>query len=334
MSATPTASWPNQASSNVVAGGARDTTRATMTETTLPASSAGPTTAQPGITLAIVGVGLIGGSFAAALKQTGTVRCVLGVGRAPASLEKAQAMGLIDEVVDAEAAARRADLIVLAVPVGAMQAVLARMAPHLSAHAVLTDAGSTKVDVVAAARAALGARIGQFVPGHPIAGAETSGPDAAQAGLYRGKQVVLTPLPENAPEAIERVTRAWQACGARVRTMQAAQHDDVLGAVSHFPHLLAAAYMTQMMRSPEAALRLDMAGSGFRDFTRIAAGSPEMWRDIFLSNAQPLRAEVRALREMLDEWDSALARADGATLETLLDDAARARRDWQLSREA
>lgn len=305
-----------------------------MVDCRLPASPPdGAHASMQPITLAVVGVGLIGGSFAQALRQTGCVRRVLGVGRQAASLNTAMDLGLIDEVVDAQVAAAQADLVLLAVPVGAMHQVLATLAPSLGAHVVLTDAGSTKTDVVQAARDALGARVRQFVPGHPIAGAETSGPQAARASLYQGKQVVLTPLQENPPAAVAFVTRAWQACGAVVRTMSACEHDQVLGSVSHLPHLLSAIYMAQVAAADNATLRLDMAGSGFRDFTRIAAGSPEMWRDIVLSNAQVLRDEMGAVRRLMDEVDDALSRGDAASLESLFDVAARARRAWQSSRE-
>jgi len=288
---------------------------------------------QPACTLAVVGVGLIGGSFAAALRAQGLTARILGVGRNAASLEQARVLGLIDEVVGLEQAAARADLIFLAVPVGSMQQALTVMAPHLRDSTVLTDAGSTKSDVVAAARAALGDRVGQFVPGHPIAGAAATGPQAAHASLYAGKQVVLTPLPENTPECIGQVQRAWQACGARLHTMTPAAHDRALGSVSHLPHLLAAVYMAQVAATPDATDRLALAGTGFRDFTRIAAGSPEMWHDIFLANAHAVRAELADVRALLDQMDRALAQGDGASLTSLLQYAAEARRAWQTARE-
>lgn len=305
-----------------------------MPDSRLPVAPSGSVHA-PGapLTLAIVGVGLIGGSFSQALRQTGCLRRVLGVGRQPASLQTAMDLGLIDEVVDAQVAAAQADLVMLAMPVGAMRQVLGTMAPFLGKLTVLTDAGSTKMDVVQAAREALGDRVGQFVPGHPIAGAETSGPQSARASLYQGKQIVLTPLAENPPAAVALVTRAWEACGASVRTMTALEHDQVLGSVSHLPHLLSAIYMAQVAGADNAALRLDMAGSGFRDFTRIAAGSPEMWRDIVLSNAQVLRTEMHAVRKLMDDVDDALSRGDIAALESLFEVAAGARRAWQSSRE-
>ncbi|ARP95738.1 prephenate dehydrogenase [Bordetella genomosp. 13] len=283
---------------------------------------------QPSV-LAVVGVGLIGGSFAAALRRAGRVGRVLGVGRNAQSLQRAVDLGLIDEAVSAEEAARRADMIMLATPVGSLGAVLARMRPHLRAGTVLTDAGSTKAEVVEAARAALGDRLSCFVPGHPIAGAERTGPEAADALLYQGRTVVLTPLPENPPEALDAVRAAWQACGAAVIDMDADTHDRVLASVSHMPHLLSAVYMAQVAAAPDAAQRLALAGSGFRDFTRIAAGSAEMWRDIFLSNRPALLAELAEVRTMLDQAEAALRQGDGATLHDMLEHAASARRNWR-----
>lgn len=279
--------------------------------------------------LAVVGVGLIGGSFAAALRRAGQVGRVLGVGRNAQSLARAVELGLIDEAASAEEAAARADLILLATPVGGLADALSRMRAHLRPGTVLTDAGSTKVEVVAAARAALGDRIAQFVPGHPIAGAERTGPEAADADLYRKRTVILTPLAENGEPSLDLVRRAWQACGADVIDMDADAHDRVLASVSHLPHLLSAVYMEQVAEAADAATRLALAGSGFRDFTRIAAGSPEMWRDIFLSNRDAMLAELADVRAVLDRAERAIADGDGAALLTLLDTAARARRNWR-----
>lgn len=279
--------------------------------------------------LAVVGVGLIGGSFAAALRRAGQVGRVLGVGRNAQSLARAVELGLIDEAASAEEAAARADLILLATPVGGLGDVLSRMRAHLRSHTVLTDGGSTKAEVVEAARVALGDRVAQFVPGHPIAGAERSGPEAADAGLYRKRTVILTPLAENGESSLELVRRAWQACGADVIDMDADAHDRVLASVSHLPHLLSAVYMEQVAEAADAATRLALAGSGFRDFTRIAAGSPEMWRDIFLSNRDAMLAELADVRAVLDRAERAIADGDGAALLTLLDTAARARRNWR-----
>ncbi|MCP1404838.1 prephenate dehydrogenase [Achromobacter insolitus] len=279
--------------------------------------------------LAVVGVGLIGGSFAAALRRAGQVGRVLGVGRNAQSLARAIELGLIDEAASAEEAAARADLILLATPVGGLADALARMRAHLRPGTVLTDAGSTKLEVVAAARAALGDRVAQFVPGHPIAGAERTGPEAADAGLYRKRTVILTPLGENALPSLDLVRRAWQACEADVIDMDADAHDRVLASVSHLPHLLSSVYMAQVAEAADAPTRLGLAGSGFRDFTRIAAGSPEMWRDIFLSNRDAMLAELADVRAMLDRAERAIAEGDGAALLTLLDTAARARRGWR-----
>lgn len=279
--------------------------------------------------LAVVGVGLIGGSFAAALRRAGQVGRVLGVGRNAASLARAVELGLIDEAVSAEDAAARADLVLLSTPVGGLKNVLARMLPHLGAATVLTDAGSTKVEVVEAARDALGERIGRFVPGHPIAGAERTGPDAADADLYERRTVILTPLAENADASIDLVRRAWQACGATVIDMDAQAHDRVLASVSHLPHLLSSVYMEQVATAADAKTRLDLAGSGFRDFTRIAAGSPEMWRDIFLSNRDAMLAELTEVRAVLDRAERAIAQGDDTALLALLDTAAQARRNWR-----
>ncbi|MPS79109.1 MAG: prephenate dehydrogenase/arogenate dehydrogenase family protein [Achromobacter sp.] len=279
--------------------------------------------------LAVVGVGLIGGSFAAALRQAGQVGRVLGVGRNAASLARAVELGLIDEAVSAEDAAKRADIVLLSTPVGGLKNVLSCMLPHLGAATVVTDAGSTKAEVVDAAREALGDQVGRFVPGHPIAGAERTGPEAADAALYRGRTVILTPLPQNSAESIDLVRRAWQACGASVINMDADAHDRVLASVSHLPHLLSAVYMEQVATAADARTRLDLAGSGFRDFTRIAAGSPEMWRDIFLSNRDAMLAELADVRAVLDRAERAIADGDDAALLALLDSAAQARRNWQ-----
>ncbi len=278
--------------------------------------------------LAVIGVGLIGGSFAAALRQAGQVGEVLGVGRQTRSLERARELGLIDRAVSLQEAAAQADLIMIAVPVGATRATLEALAPHLGARTVVTDAGSTKQDVIAAARVALGERIAQFVPGHPIAGSEQNGPDAAQPDLYAARTVILTPIDENRSVDIEFVHRAWALCGARVRSMDAATHDTVLASVSHVPHLLAFAYMAQVAAAPNAALRLEIAGSGFRDFTRIAGGSPDMWRDIFLANRDAILGETAAVRGMLDALEHAVRSGDAAGLESMLQSVSHARRGW------
>lgn len=279
--------------------------------------------------LAVVGVGLIGGSFSAALRRAGVVGRVVGVGRNAGTLAQARAIGLIDEVMTAAEAAAAADVLMLSTPVGAMPALLAEMAPYLRPQAVVTDGGSTKQDVIAAARQGLGERIAQFVPGHPIAGSEQSGPQAARADLYAGRQVILTPLPENRSADVELIREAWQACGARVTLMPAEQHDRVLASVSHLPHFLAFAYMAQVSEAGDAALRLETAGSGFRDFSRIAGSSPEMWRDIFLANREALLREMAEVGAVLDAMTRALREDDAAYLQKVLEQASQVRRCWE-----
>lgn len=278
--------------------------------------------------LAVVGVGLIGGSFAAALKATGAAGRVLGVGRQPATLQRAQSLRLIDQAVTLEQALEQADVIMLATPVGAIGPLLETMAPMLRKDTIVTDAGSTKCDVVAAARAALGSKLSQFVPGHPIAGAEQEGPESADADLYRDRTVVLTPLDETADEALSRITTAWQRCGARVLTMAPDVHDTVLASVSHVPHFLSSVFMWQVARAEDSDLRLSLAGSGFRDFTRISAGSPEVWRDIFLANRTAVLAELDQVRGALTQAEQALQAGDGPALLDFLERAALARRFW------
>lgn len=277
--------------------------------------------------VAVVGVGLIGGSFALGLKAAGAVREVMGVGRRPETVEEARRLGLVDRIGTLEEAGS-ADLVLLAAPVMQTEALLAALGPHLAPRTVVTDAGSIKGEVIAAAKRALGASIGQFVPGHPIAGSDESGPRAARADLYRQRTVVLTPLPENAPAAVDRVRSAWGACGARIEPMSALQHDAVFASVSHLPHLIAFAYMAAVARSDDAATRLTLAGSGFRDFTRIAASHPEMWRDIALGNREALLGELGRFRKLLDLVEARLAARDGAALERLFEEASAARRRW------
>jgi prephenate dehydrogenase len=271
--------------------------------------------------LAIVGAGLIGGSFALALKQAGAVGEVLGVGRSAASLNTAVEHGLIDRAVD-WAAAGQADCILLAIPVGDTGAVLAQLAPHLKAGAIVTDAGSTKANVVATARVALGARFADFVPGHPIAGSERSGPAAARADLYRGKRVVLTPQTDTRADALATVRALWEAAGAQVELLDAAQHDRVFAAVSHLPHLAAFALVDELAQRADGDTFFRFAASGFRDFTRIAGSSPEMWRDIALANREALLVELDAYLAALQTLRQAV---DGQDSEALLDIFSRAR---------
>ncbi|MFA7438578.1 prephenate dehydrogenase [Castellaniella sp.] len=279
--------------------------------------------------LAVVGAGLIGGSFAAALRRVGQVGHVLGVGRTPAALQRARELGLIDEAVDLEQAAARADLILLATPIRAMGQVLQVLAPVLRQQTLITDAGSTKQDVAHMARTHLGPCSSQFIPGHPIAGSEVAGPEAADAMLFHGRKVVLTPFEETPGVRLHHLIRVWEACGARVQLMTPEMHDRALASVSHLPHFLSAAYMAQVVRSADADVRLNLAGTGFRDFTRIAAGSAEVWRDIFLSNRSALLGELDEFMLVLQQLRASLQDpSDPEALEALLEQAALARRFW------
>lgn len=277
-------------------------------------------------TLAVIGVGLIGGSFALALKAAGAVRRVIGVGRDPANVRRALARGAIDAAQpDAGAAAAEADFVLVATPVGAMPGIFAQIAPRLAPGAVVTDGGSTKADVCAAARVGLRERSAQFVPAHPVAGSDASGVAAAAADLYRGREVIITPLPENPPAALARVRAAWQACGARVTEMTPTAHDAVLAAVSHLPHLLSFALMREIAQRADARGILAHAGSGFREFTRLAASNAEMWRDICLANRAPLLGELRRYQDALARLGAMLEQGDAAALERTFAEARAAR---------
>lgn len=277
--------------------------------------------------LTVIGVGLIGGSFALALKRSGAVGRVVGAGRGAANLEYALGRGIIDEVAaDLGAAVAGADFVLVATPVGAMQGVFAGIAPALERDAVVTDGGSTKASVIAAARAGLRARIPQFVPAHPIAGSDESGAAAAAPDLFHGREVVLTPLPESPPRTVDRARAVWQACGARVTQMTPAQHDAVLAAVSHLPHLVAYALMREIAGRADGPQLLAHAGSGFRDVTRLAASHPEMWRDICLANREALLAELRRYQDELARLGAMLEQGDGAGLERAFAAARTARR--------
>lgn len=288
--------------------------------------------------LVIFGVGLIGGSLARALRERGNVegaRRVIGVGRSAASTQRALELGVIDASASlSDDAALRdalkgADVVLLAAPVAQTQPLLERIAPFLDSSTIVTDAGSTKSDVVAAARAALGERIGQFVPGHPIAGRESSGVDAALPDLYVNRNVVLCALPENPPAWVDRIAAMWRATGASVHAMSAEQHDRVFASVSHLPHVLSFALVEQILNSSDAALKFSFAAGGFRDFTRIAASSPEMWRDVCVANRAALLDEIDAYTTVLAGLRSAIEAGDGKTLEAVFARSRAARSEWQ-----
>ena len=279
--------------------------------------------------IAIFGVGLIGGSFALALKKAGAVQQVVGVGRSLASLQRAQQLGIIDQIAGSvEDAVRGSDLILIAAPVAQTAAILSAIQPHLQPGTVVTDAGSTKADVVAAAREMLGDKLAQFVPAHPIAGRELNGPDAALTDLYAGKKVVITRLPENAQADLDLVAAAWRQCGAIIHYLSPAEHDAVFASVSHLPHLLAYALVDDIARKPHAERLFQYAASGFRDFTRIAGSSPEMWRDITLANREAMLQELDSYTGQLARLRAYLQAGDAAAIEAVYANAQQARHNW------
>jgi prephenate dehydrogenase len=286
--------------------------------------------------LVVVGVGLIGGSFALALKRAGAVSCVVGVGRTQANLDVARERGVIDRACmldsDWTREAADADVVLVAAPVAQFPAIFAALARGIGPNTIVTDAGSTKQDVIAAARVAFGAAFPRFIPGHPIAGTEHTGAAAAFASLYEDRNVVLTPLPETLPAATERVASLWRTCGARVSTLDPPRHDAVFAAVSHLPHVLAFTLVAELAGRPDAAAYFDHAASGFRDFTRIAAGSPEMWRDIALANRDALLAEIDRYGDELARARALVAASDGEGLAALFRRASVARREWDALR--
>lgn len=278
----------------------------------------------------IVGVGLIGGSFALALKRAGLVREVVGVGRQAKNLQQAIELGIIDQALPIEEAVAGADLILLAVPVAQTEAVLSTIAPHLEPHTLITDAGSTKQDVVAAARRALGNKFSQFVAAHPIAGSEKSGATAALAELYQDRHVILCPAPEIPTAALQTVRAVWQACGAKITEMPAAEHDAVFAIASHLPHLLAFSYMNLVLQSPQRDAALKLAGTGFRDFTRIAGANPEMWADIACANQAALMHDLQRYQALLQQLQQLVEHGDKTGLMALFTQASQARQQWKI----
>jgi prephenate dehydrogenase len=284
--------------------------------------------------LVVIGVGLIGGSFALALKRARAVERVVGVGRTSRNLAAARKLKIIDEVSqDPARAVRDADLVLLATPVGQMPAVMTAIAPHLPAHAVITDAGSTKGDVIAAARRFLGAHWSRFVPGHPVAGTEKSGAEAAFPDLFKDRNVILTPQRETAATAARLVQRAWEACGARVTRLTADQHDAVLAAVSHLPHVVAYALVNMLARRHNAAQLFGLSAGGLRDTVRIAGSSPEMWADICLANRDALLAALEDYENELEEARAAIESGETAALRRLFESARGAREKWLVRKQ-
>lgn len=277
--------------------------------------------------LAVIGVGLIGGSFARAARAANRVTAVAGYDSDPAALATALELGAITQGADSPAdAVAGADVVLLSVPVGAMRNVMQAIATALAPTAIVTDAGSTKQDVIAAARSTLGQRLPRFVPGHPIAGRELVGVAASDPRLFEGKLFISTPTEVTEASAVATVEALWHAVGCRVERMGANEHDCVFAAVSHLPHLLAFALVAQIAQAPDGARKLGMAGAGFRDFTRIAASSPTMWRDICMANRQALGTELGAFRALLAELHASLDRGDARALQETFEQASAARR--------
>ena len=282
--------------------------------------------------LGVIGCGLMGGSFALALKRAGLVRRVIGYSKSPSTIERAKKLGVID--VGAESALQAvagSDIVIIAVPVAATEATF-RAIRHLVEPGILfMDVGSTKRDVVDAARRVLRERIGSFVPAHPIAGKEASGIEQADANLFAGRQVILTPLPQTAPELVQKATDVWAAVGSQVLKMSPENHDAAFAAVSHLPHLLAFAYFNAVTNQSAGRDYLSLAGPGFRDFTRIAASSPEVWRDILLANREEVLKQSLRFRQALDAIEAALGNGNGDAVERLIRVAAEGRSGWQMS---
>lgn len=283
--------------------------------------------------LGLIGVGLIGGSLARALRRAGVVGEIVGCTRSAAQRERALALGVIDRgVPDPAAAADGCDMVVTAVPVGALGAVFEAVAPRLAPRAVITDVGSVKGVVIAAARAALGPALPRFVPGHPVAGTEASGVEASFAQLFEGHHVVLTPLAETERDAVARVAAMWRATGAEVEEMDAARHDRVLAGCSHLPHLLAYALVASLAGRSDASDVFRLAAGGFRDFTRIAASSPQMWTEILHANRAAVLAALDEYRATLGTLAEALAADDGDALQARLAAAKAVRDAWAAGR--
>jgi prephenate dehydrogenase len=278
-------------------------------------------------TVTVVGVGLIGASLGLALKQAGVVNKVLGVGRSKENLDQALKMGAIDAVVNLTEAAQQSDVIVLCVPASQMRAAFQVIEPHLKSKTMLTDAGSTKSDVILAAKEVLGKKACQFVPAHPIAGGAQHGASAATADLFEGKQTILCPLQENSPQDTDLIEGFWQSVGSVVKKISCVQHDAIYAAVSHLPHILSYALMASVVNSEDADQKLSHVGAGFKDFTRIAASSPEMWRDICLGNRTAVLKELDQYLLIVTHMRKLIADNDGAGLEKLFNKASKARQD-------
>jgi prephenate dehydrogenase len=281
--------------------------------------------------LGLIGCGLMGGSFALALKRAGVVKRVVGYSKSPTTTEVARRMGVVDVAAEsALLAVSGSDLVLIAVPVAATEHIFRSVRHLLGPHVLVMDVGSTKREVVDAARRVLRERVGCFVPAHPIAGKEASGVDHADALLYQGRQVILTPMEGTAPALVQKAVDTWAMVGCSALRMSPEAHDAAFAAVSHLPHLLAFAYMEGVIGQPMGRDFLSLAGPGFRDFTRIAAGDPEMWRDIFMSNREELLKQSAEFRRTLEALELALGSGNADALEAMISRASEVRTGWRI----
>ena len=281
--------------------------------------------------LGLIGCGLMGGSFALALKKAGLVKRVVGFSKSPSTTDRARQLGVIDvEAPSALLAVAGADIVLVAVPVAATEATLKAIKHLVTPQMLIMDVGSTKADVVQAARRALRDQVGSFVPAHPITGREVAGVEHADAELYYGRQVILTPTERTLTAQLLQAQEVWQAIGCRVSSMSPESHDSAFAAVSHLPHLLAFAMMNTLTGQAEGDDYLSLAGPGFRDFTRIAAGEPKMWRDIMLANRDELLAQSKLFQQALAQLEQAISSGNAQALEDMLTLASETRAHWRM----
>ena len=281
--------------------------------------------------LGVIGCGLMGGSFALALKRAGLVKRVIGYSKSPSTTEKAKQLGIIDQAAEsALLAVSGSDIVLIAVPVAASEATFKAIRHLVEPGVLFMDVGSTKRDVVDAARRVLKERVSSFVPAHPIAGKEAGGIAHADASLYSGRQVILTPLPQTLPELVQKATDVWAAIGSQVLRMTPENHDAAFAAVSHLPHMLAFAYFNSVSKQPAGRDYLSLAGPGFRDFTRIAASDSAVWRDILMSNREEIIKQAQRFRHTLDAMEHVIRSGNAEALEDLIRGASEARAGWQM----
>jgi prephenate dehydrogenase len=282
--------------------------------------------------LGVIGTGLMGGSFALALKRAGLVQRVIGYSKSPSTTERAKKLGVIDDAAEsALLAVSGSDIVLIAVPVAATEATFKAIRHLVEPGCLFMDVGSTKRDVVDAARRVLKERVASFVPAHPIAGKESGGVQHADATLYQGRQVILTPLASTDPALVQKAADVWSAIGCQVLKMSPDDHDAAFAAVSHLPHLLAFAYFSAVARQPAGSDYLTLAGPGFRDFTRIAASDPAVWRDILMANREEVLKQSLRFRHTLDAIEHVMRSGNGEALEDLIRQSADARANWQMS---